>query len=81
MKKKITYKENPWRDDPPGKMKVVKDFLPSPAQLAQAEKTTKITLAVSDASLRFFKEEAARNHVPYQVLIRRLLDAYSASVH
>ncbi len=27
----ITYEENPWRDDPPGKLVAVDDFLPSPS--------------------------------------------------
>lgn len=76
MKKKINYEENPWADDPPGDMKITTDFLPSPAQLAAAEKTTKITLSISQESLDFFKAQAARHHVPYQAMIRRLLDEY-----
>lgn len=78
MSKKTRYEENPWADDPPGKMRIIKDFLPSPAELARAERTKKITLSVSEDSLEFFKGQAAKYHVPYQVMIRRLLDEYTS---
>ena len=76
MKKEIIYEEDPWADDPPGKMRIIPNFLPSPAELAKAEKTTKITLSISSDSLQFFKKEAAKYNVPYQAMIRRLLDEY-----
>ena len=76
MKKKIRYKENPWADDPIGDIHVITDFLPSPKQLAAREKTTEITLSVNAESLKYFKQQAKKYEVPYQLLISRLLDAY-----
>jgi hypothetical protein len=81
MKKKTRYETNPF-----GKVKLGKRValpglpvaLPSPAQLAEAETTSKITLSVSTRSLQFFKEQAEKYHVPYQVMIRRLLDEYAS---
>ncbi|WP_372794190.1 CopG family transcriptional regulator [Pontiella sp.] len=73
MKKKIKYS-----DEPMGKTKVVKDFLPSPDELAFREETVKVTLQLSRASVEYFKQEAERHHTPYQRMIRRLLDEYTA---
>jgi len=83
MSKKITYEENPFGDVKLGKRVFLPGLpikLPKPAELAEAEKTTKITLSVSKRSLRFFKKQAARHHVPYQAMIRRLLDNYIGNV-
>jgi predicted DNA binding CopG/RHH family protein len=60
-----------------GEVKIVADFLPPPAELAFREETVKVTIALSKASIDFFKNQAAQNHVPYQKLIRRLLDEYA----
>ncbi len=62
-----------------GEPRVVADFLPSPAQLADREEEVKITIALSRASVAFFKAEAERLKTPYQRMIRRLLDAYMAA--
>jgi predicted DNA binding CopG/RHH family protein len=80
MKKEIIYEEDPWADDPPINLRPIADFLPSPAELAQSEKNTKITLSISSDSLRFFKREAAKHNVPYQAMIRRLLDEYRTKI-
>ena len=72
MKKPIEYS-----DEPMGDVKVVADFLPSPAELAFREETVKVTIALSKASVDYFKHEAKLHHVPYQKMIRRLLDDYS----
>ena len=71
MKRKIKY-----TDEPMGKVKVVKDFLPSPEELAFKEETVKVTISLSKASIEFFKNEAKRHHTQYQKMIRRLLDEY-----
>jgi len=65
-----------YTDEPIGDVKVIPDFLPSPAELAFNEEGVKITLALSKKSVEFFKSEAAKNHTQYQRMIRRLLDAY-----
>ena len=72
MKKTIQYS-----DEPMGEVKVVADFLPSPAELAFREETVKVTIVLSRVSVDYFKHEAKLHHVPYQKMIRRLLDDYS----
>jgi len=71
MNAKIKY-----TDEPLGRVKVVHDFLPSPAELAFREEGVKVTLALSKKSIEFFKLEAAKHRTQYQRMIRRLLDAY-----
>jgi len=71
MSAKIKY-----TNEPLGEVKVIADFLPSPAELAFNEEGIKVTLALSKKSVEFFKTEAAKNHTQYQRMIRRLLDAY-----
>jgi predicted DNA binding CopG/RHH family protein len=65
-----------YTDEPLGKLRVVSDFLPSPAELAFREEGVKVTLALSKKSVEYFKSEAAKHHTQYQRMIRRLLDAY-----
>jgi hypothetical protein len=71
MKSKITYK-----DEPMGKLRVVRDFLPSPDELAFTEEKVKVTISLSKGSLDYFKSQATRYHTAYQKMIRNLLDAY-----
>lgn len=59
-----------------GNPKVVRDFLPSPEELAFREEDVKITIVLSKKSVDFFKTEAAKSETQYQKMIRRLLDAY-----
>ena len=75
MTNKIKYSDGPIEE-----VKVVKDFLPPPEELAFREETVKVTIALSKASVEFFKQEAAKNQVSYQKMIRRLLDEYT-SIH
>ncbi len=56
---------------------MVADFLPAPEELAFREETVKVTIALSKASVDFFKQEAAKHQVSYQKMIRRLLDEYA----
>jgi len=72
MKNKINYS-----DEPLGEVQVVADFLPTPPELVFREDTVKVTLALSKASVEFFKQEATKHRIPYQRLIRRLLDEYT----
>jgi len=73
MKRKIKY-----TDEPIGKVKVVSDFLPSPEELVLKDETVKVTIALSKASVKFFKNEAKKYNTQYQKMIRRLLDEYAA---
>jgi len=72
MKGKIKY-----TDEPIGKVKVIKDFLPSPEELALKEETVKVTMLLSKASVDFFKNKAKKYNTQYQKMIRRLLDEYT----
>jgi predicted DNA binding CopG/RHH family protein len=60
-----------------GKVRVVKDFLPSPDQLAFKEEKVKVTIALSRTSLDFFKGQAVLHKTAYQKMIRNMLDAYA----
>ena len=72
MKKKIKY-----TIEPMGHARVVRDFLPSPEQLAFKEDKVKVTLSLSRTSFEFFKAQAEQHHTAYQKMIRNLLDAYA----
>ena len=56
---------------------VMKDFLPPPDQRVFRESNVKVTLSLSQKSVDFFKREAKKQHVPYQRMIRALVDAYA----
>jgi predicted DNA binding CopG/RHH family protein len=71
MSRKIKY-----TNEPIGEPKMVRDFLPSPEDLAFREEDVKITIVLSKKSVDFFKAEAAKSDTQYQRMIRRLLDAY-----
>ena len=72
------YEEDPFElgeiDD--AKLAVVEDFLPRPEELAFRPKGVKVTLTLSEESLNYFKEQAGRLNMPYQRMIRNLIDAY-----
>jgi len=57
--------------------KPVKDFLPPPDKLVLRESNVKVTLSLSSRSVNFFKREVKKQHVPYQRMIRALVDAYA----
>jgi hypothetical protein len=73
MKSKTKY-----TDEPMGKPRVIKDFLPPPSRLAMREDTVKVTLSLSRAGVDFFKTQAKAHGTSYQRMIRRLLDLYAS---
>ena len=73
MKTKIKY-----TNEPMGRLRVVDDFLPKPDELVFKEDNVKITMALSKASVDFFKNEAKQHHTSYQAMIRRLVDLYAS---
>lgn len=73
MKQKIVYTEGEIDE-----VAVIPDFLPPPHELVFRDDTVKVTIALSTSSVEFFKREAAKHRVPYQKMIRRLLDEYAA---
>ncbi len=72
MSTKIKY-----TDEQLGEIKIIPDFLPSPAELAFREESVKVTISLSKKSIEFFKSEASKHHTQYQRLIRQLLDMYA----
>lgn len=73
MNKKIDY-----TDEPLGNVRVIRDFLPRPEELAFNAEKVKVTMSLSKESVEFFKAEAEKHHTSYQVMIRRLLDFYTS---
>ncbi len=63
-----------------GKLKIIKDFLPSPSELVLKDDNVKVTLSLSRRSIDFFKREAKKQSVPYQKMIRALVDGYAERV-
>jgi predicted DNA binding CopG/RHH family protein len=60
-----------------GRVRVVEDFLPAPEALVPREENVKVTLSLSRRSVDFFKSAAKARRVPYQRMIRALVDAYA----
>lgn len=73
MKNKIKYSDEPMN------VKVISDFLPSPENLILKEKNKRVTLTLTEKSLKFFKDAAQKYDASYQAMIRRLLDYYAAN--
>lgn len=63
-------------DKPATKANGFKSLMPSLDKLAQKEDSIKITLSLTKASVEYFKNEAAKREVCYQVMIRNLIDEY-----
>jgi predicted DNA binding CopG/RHH family protein len=62
------------------KIKIIKDFLPPPSELVPRDDIVKVSLSLSRRSIDFFKNEARKQRVPYQKMIRTLVDGYAARV-
>ena len=73
MKKQVHY-----TNESIGDIKIIKDFLPAPEKLVYKRKSIKVTMALDAESVDFFKKIAQRNHVPYQAMIRSLINTYVA---
>lgn len=56
---------------------VIDDFLPPPDQLVLKEDTVKVTLNLSRDSVAFLKDKAKTQGVPYQNMIRKIIDLYA----
>jgi len=73
MKNKTRY-----TDEPMGKLRIVKDFLPSPDQLVLKEDNIKVTISLKKSSIDFFKQQAKKNRTSYQKMIREIVDLYAS---
>jgi predicted DNA binding CopG/RHH family protein len=60
-----------------GKFRIIEDFLPPPEDLVLREDNVKVTLSLSRRSIDFFKREARARRIPYQRMIRTLIDTYA----
>ncbi len=78
MKKKTKYAGD--KGEIVGRLHPIPDFLPSPEELAKEEKTVKVTIALSERSVAYFKHEAEAHGTSYQKMIRRLVDIYAHHV-
>jgi len=67
-----------YADEPIGKIRIIKDFLPPPEALLLKEDSVKITLSLSRESVDFFKKIAEEKNVSYQKMIRSLVDQYAS---
>jgi hypothetical protein len=78
MKKKIIYEKAP---DGIGEAifasKRVEDILPPPDKLVKKEEMVKVTISLSQKSVNFFKKRAEKQGVPYQNMIKSLIDKYT----
>ncbi len=63
---------------PKGKLTILKDFLPPPSQLVRKQNTVRVTSEFTKSSIDFLKEEAKKAKVPYQRMLRSLVDLYVA---
>ncbi len=78
MKKKIKYEKAPEGiRDAIIKSPLVKDMLPPPDRLVKKEETVKVTISLSKRSVNFFKKTAKEQGVPYQTMIKSLIDKYT----
>lgn len=73
MKTKIKYSEESM-----GELKVIKDFLPSPDQLVLKDDNVKVTILLKRSSIDFFKEQAKKQRISYQKMIREVVDWYAS---
>jgi len=73
MKTKIKYTEEPM-----GNLRIIKDFLPPPDQLVLKEDNVKVTISLKKSSIEFFKQQAKKHRIPYQKMIREVVDWYAS---
>ena len=66
-----------YTDEPLGRFQVIANFLPPPDQLILKDDGVKVTISLSRRSVEFFKAHAKKSKVPYQRMIRRVLDEYA----
>jgi predicted DNA binding CopG/RHH family protein len=82
MKKKNGYSDAPTEvAEAISSAKVIDDFLPPPADLLLRNDTVKVTISLTKKSVDFFKKSASKQGVPYQSMIRKVLDLYSQRYH
>jgi predicted DNA binding CopG/RHH family protein len=69
-------KREKFENAPKGKVTIIEDFLPTPAQLVKKEEMTKVTCEFTKTSIDYLKEEAKKMNVPYQQILREVVNYY-----
>ncbi|MCG6154051.1 CopG family transcriptional regulator [Leptospira bandrabouensis] len=78
MKKKTNYTKSPNNISKAiNSSLVMEDFLPPPDKLIVKEDNSKVTILLSKKSITFFKDQSKKSGVPYQSMIKRVLDLYA----
>ena len=78
MSKQIKYKNAPKEvADSIIRSSIIDDFLPPPEELVFMEESERITLNLSKSSLEFFRKKATELGIPYQRMIKRIVDMYA----
>lgn len=78
MKKKTNYSKTPKDISKAINSSVlINDFLPPPDKLITKEDNTKVTILLSKKSINFFKDQSKKSGVPYQSMIKKVLDLYA----
>ena len=78
MKKKTRYREAPRSvKEALAASEPIDDFLPPPEKLIFKRPSIKVTLALSQESIEFFKKKAKDHRVPYQAMIREVVQRYA----
>lgn len=65
------------KNRPIGKLKAVEDFLPPPEDLFAEESLRKVTIALDEETIDFFKKVATNSNQKYQRMIRQVLRKYA----
>jgi hypothetical protein len=74
MRKPVIY-----TDEPMNVGEIIPSFfLPSPDKLVFKPPMKKVTLQFNSDSIDFFKRHAKKQHVPYQQMLRAVVDHYVA---
>jgi predicted DNA binding CopG/RHH family protein len=78
MKTKSVYRDAPKDiEDALDMAEIIEDFLPPPEELVFKEAEVRVTLNLNKSSVDFLKERARESGVPYQRMIRRIIDLYA----
>jgi len=78
MKKRNSKRDSSY-EMPTGEVRIVKDFLPPPEELAKAKVIVKVTIGLDLATIRFFQAQARKHKTKYQRMIREVLGRYASN--
>ena len=79
--KNTMNRQTDYTDEPLQIGERVKDFLPLPNELVKREETVNVTLELTRESVDFFKQQAQQENIPYESMLRGLIDEAYAKQH